>query len=198
MRDSDCRSLLETRTADGCEVSNHISTQPLVQGFRHSSLDVAAFALNSSQVDMINALDEVTILNLPPVDQSPASAEDLTIAGFRLVGESGSGTEAVVSSEVGGRVAEVWNSRVFVDTGESLTEMGMCGGPAVMTNNRNICVGILEGLVPEFDDESSDQANETHKRLQNKSVLVGTEELRSFLRDVEAEIVKLNKQSSSN
>lgn len=203
VRDADCRSILQLEldasTSDDTErKSHHISTHSLVHGFRHATLDVGAFVVAEDRVRDLG----LQVLTLPDIDQGDAAHGNVVIAGFRLVGDSGSGTERVVLAHVQGKVAEVWNSRVFVDTGSVLTEMGMCGGPAVSATDRNVCVGILEGLVPPLDDESTgdissgggevgtSKHDKTHKRLQNKSVLVGAQELRSFLHDVEAEIGK--------
>lgn len=188
VRDSDCRSLLETRSQDGKQVNSTIMTQPLVQGFRHASLDVAAFLLKNTEDTQH---EQIPILNLPPENHTIKDGDAVTISGFRLIGESGSGTEAVIPSEIQGVVSETWNSRVFVDTADILTEMGMCGGPAVSCHDRTLCIGILEGLVPEVSSDNAED-DDTHKRLQNKSVLVGAKELRMFLHDVETEAAKLN------
>lgn len=186
VRDAHCRTVLETRSQDGTLVTGKILAQALVAGFRHASLDVAAFPLDE---DAIREKGDAPVLQLPADEASVESGQRISITGFRLLGESGSGTEAVVGTEVGGTVSEVWKSRAFVDTGDELTEMGMCGGPAVLADSPNICVGVLEGLVPLLEPE--DKPEEEHKRLQGKSVLVSAKELRMFLCDVESELEKI-------
>lgn len=183
VRDLDCHSIWEGRSQDGSSITCRISTQPLISGFRHASLDVAAFPLAD---DELNCQKDIPILELSPEDTTPALRDQVTIAGFRLAGQSGSGTEAVIRTEINGTVSEVRKSRIFVDTGHLDTEMGMCGGPVVMMHNRLQCVGLLEGLVPRVT--SGFQYGETHKRLQGKSVLVRSNELRKLVHDVETEI----------
>lgn len=178
--------MLENRTADGKQVSTHIMTQPLIKGFRHASLDVAAFLLHE---DTLDANPDMSVLELPSPDDPVEVTHPVTIAGFRLGGDSGSGTEAVVSTEMRGTVAEVWQSRVFADTGHTETEMGMCGGPIVMEHARSTCLGILEGLIPKATDDTDHGDN--HKRLQGKSVFIHANELRMFLHDIETELTKL-------
>lgn len=187
VRDKDCRTVFETRSTDGKQVVSHVMVQPLVGGFRHASLDVAAFLLDET---VLTENANIPVLQLPPPDMPVSVRDSVTIAGFRLSGESGSGTEAVIATELPGTVSEVWPSRVFVDTGDVETEMGMCGGPMVMKEDRSTCVGILEGLVPRVTHDL--HHGDKHKRLQGKSVLVHANELRKFLHDVETEVAKVS------
>lgn len=174
--------------------STAVHTQPLIRGFRHASLDVAAFILDPQVID----LNDVPVLTLHH-DKELTEGGAVVIDGFALSdGASGSGTERMVPTQLNGLVSNIRTSRVFVDTGEQLSEMGMCGGPAVLADDHSACVGLLEGLVPALDevqDTSTDDAsssdgsaveqNELHKQLENKSVLVSAQELYKFVCDIE-------------
>lgn len=181
MRDADCRSVLETRSADGKIVTGAIATQPLSNGFRHASLDVAAFVLDESG---ISNGSETPVLTLDA--ECGQIGLEVVVAGYRLVGESGSGLEAVVPCEIVGEVSELGKSRGFVDTGAVDTEMGMCGGPVVLSRERGTCVGILEGLVPRIQPGQQAEG-EMHGRVAGQSVFIGAGELDMFLEDVETE-----------
>lgn len=181
VRDSDCRSLLETRSADGRTVTGSIATLPLASGFRHASLDVAAFVLDESA---LSDRSDVQVLRLD--NEAGRIGTEVMVAGYRLIGESGSGLEAVVSAETGGEISEVVKSRGFVDTGAIDTEMGMCGGPIVVAEERDRCIGILEGLVPRVK-EGEEAEGKMHERLSGHSVFIAASELGMFLHDVETE-----------
>lgn len=181
VRDSDCRSVLETRSEDGKMVTGSIATLPLRNGFRHASLDVAAFIVDESAV-----CDHEGTRVLQLQTQDSGSETEVVIAGYRLIGESGSGVESVVGAETIGEVSEVVKSRGFVDTGAVDTEMGMCGGPVVLKGDRGTCVGILEGLVPRIE-EGQQADGEMHARVAGHSVFIGARELGMFLHDVETE-----------
>lgn len=212
--DHDCRSIFQRLTSTTSETSSILSntsstgtavrtTQPLIRGFRHASLDVAAFILDPQSIN----LNDVPVLNLHH-DKELTEGDAVMIDGFALLdGASGSGTERMVSTQLNGVVSNIRNSRVFVDTGEQLSEMGMCGGPAVLADDHSACVGLLEGLVPALDDDTQDttsagdassssssdgsavqQQNELHKQLENKSVLVSAQELYKFVCDIEKNI----------
>lgn len=180
VRDVNCRSVLETRSADGKSVTNCIATQTLSHGFRHASLDVAAFVLDE---DILKQDNEIQILTLS--EAAFKKGTEVCIAGFRLLGESGSGTEAVVAAEVPGMVSELSPARGFIDTGSTETEMGMCGGPVVLNGDKDSCIGILEGLVPRR--QPGDNESELHEKVGGHSVFIGAKELGMFVHDVEAE-----------
>lgn len=110
--------------------------------------------------------------------------ERVTIAGFSLVNEIGSGSEEVMSTHLKGTISERWPTRAFVDTGAVHSEMGMCGGPVVLVSNKNVCVGMLEGLVPLRQSGAVDE-DEVHTRLQGRSVIILATELHNFLSDIE-------------
>lgn len=184
VRDADCRSVLETRSADGKIVTGSIATQGLSSGFRHASLDVAAFVLDESA--MSDGKD-MQVLTLDA--ETVRIGVEVVVGGYRLLGESGSGLEAVVGTETGGEVSELVKSRGFVDTGAVDTEMGMCGGPIVLAEERDTCVGILEGLVPRVQ-EGQKAEGEMHGRVAGHSVFIGARELGMFLQDVETEHVR--------
>lgn len=186
---------LTSSTSETSIISNAstaVHTQPLIRGFRHASLDVAAFVLDQQVID----LKDVPVLTLHH-DKELSEGNAVVIDGFALSdGASGSGTERMVPTQLDGLVSNIRTSRVFVDTGEQLSEMGMCGGPAVLADDHSACVGLLEGLVPALDEvqdtgdaSSSDgsdvQQNELHKQLENKSVLVSAQELYKFVCDIE-------------
>lgn len=181
VRDSDCRSVLETRSEDGKIVTGSIGTLALSTGFRHASLDVAAFIVDESAVC---DREDTQVLELQT--EGGGIGTEVMISGYRLVGESGSGVEAVVGAETNGEVSEVVKSRGFVDTGAVDTEMGMCGGPVVLDRARGMCVGILEGLVPRVE-EGQGADGEMHARVAGHSVFIGARELGMFLHDVETE-----------
>lgn len=186
IRDSDCRTVLEVVDGGRIKETRSIYTKPLIHGFRHSTLDVAAFPISE---DESSAYPEVSVLRLPTEDEPLKVGNRVSVAGFQLLGESGSGTEAVVSVELDGVVSEIWKSRVFVDTGSQDSEMGMCGGPVVLLHDRSCCVGMLEGMVPRVTDDL--EHGHSHKRLQGKSVLVSSKELKTFLHDIEVEMENL-------
>lgn len=117
------------------------------------------------------------------------------MAGHRLIGNSGSGTEAVVSAETPGTVSKSSGSRAFVDTGDVETEMGMCGGPIVIAAERDVCVGVLEGLVPRLQDGEKAESD-LHKQVSGHSVLITARELRMFLHDVETEHARKVKEQA--
>lgn len=185
LRDADCRTLLETRSSDGKIVTGSIATQPLSSGYRHASLDVAAFVLNEADIPKDA---KAAVLQLADGDDEVRLGMEVVVAGHRLIGESGSGTEAVLNAETPGEISEVSGSRAFVDTGEVETEMGMCGGPVTLSANRNVCVGVLEGLVPRLRGGEEAQS-ELHRRISGHSVVITARELRMFLHDVETEHV---------
>lgn len=176
--------MLETRSADGKIVTGSIATQPLSSGFRHASLDVAAFVLNESA---ISSGSETPVLTLDA--ESARIGLEVVVAGYHLIGESGSGLEAVVPVEIVGEVSELAKSRGFMDTGVVDTEMGMCGGPVVVCGERETCVGILEGLVPRIQPGQQAEG-EMHGRVAGHSVFIGARELGMFLHDVETEHVR--------
>lgn len=192
VRDSDCRTLLETRSADGRKVSGVTSVQPLHVGYRHTSLDVAAFVLHDVTAESIlNA--GLQILKLDD-DDATHIGERVKIGGYRLQGESGSGTESVLKVELEGEVTERNKYRGFVDTGNVDSEMGMCGGPVVLNGAPEICLGLLEGLVPRPEKEQV--AEEAHRRLAGKSVFIGARELKMFLHDVETDNAQESRKRS--
>lgn len=190
VRDSDCRTLLETRSKDGKVALDLITSQSLSSGFRHSTLDVAAFVLDEKASQTIAKLD-LPILTLD-TDESASTptriGQDVTLAGFQLIGESGCGTEAVVGVELHGTISEESKSRAFVNTGDMESEMGMCGGPVVKRRKRNVCVGVVEGLVPR--PQHGEDVEEMHRRVAGHTVLIGAKELGMFLHDVEREAGK--------
>lgn len=179
VRDTDCRSVLEARSGDGKSVTRCVTVQSLSRGFRHAALDIAAFVLDASALDGI----EEFIVTL---DERPLNiGMEVTVAGFRLLGESGSGTEAVVATEMRGQVSEIAETRGFIDTGDTETEMGMCGGPILRGDDNIKCVGILEGLIPRASPSQAE--SEVHKRVGGHSVFIGARELGMFVHDVETE-----------
>lgn len=184
VRDADCQSVLERRSKDGKIVTQLISTQPLARGYRHSILDVAALVINDVSAE--DAVENFPVLTLEDEAENISAGAEVLIAGHRLIGESGSGTEAVLHVETSGEVSEVGISRGFVDTGAVDTEMGMCGGPIVLASDRRTCVGLLEGLVPRIGDNERVE-NELHRRVAGHSVFITARELRMFLHDVETE-----------
>eukprot|EP00177_Eucheuma_denticulatum_P002789 GFKZ01005010.1.p1 GENE.GFKZ01005010.1~~GFKZ01005010.1.p1 ORF type:complete len:275 (+),score=29.35 GFKZ01005010.1:187-1011(+) len=184
VRDADCRSVLEARSADGKSVKRCIATQTLSHGFRHASLDVAAFVLDDD--DILKQDAEIKILTL--TEAALEKGTEVSIAGFRLLGESGSGTEAVVATEVPGSVSELSPTRGFIDTGSTETEMGMCGGPVVLKQDKDSCAGILEGLVPRR--QPGDRESDLHERVGGHSVFLGAKELGMFVHDVETEYAR--------
>eukprot|EP00178_Gracilaria_changii_P026149 TRINITY_DN803_c0_g1_i1.p1 TRINITY_DN803_c0_g1~~TRINITY_DN803_c0_g1_i1.p1 ORF type:complete len:135 (-),score=17.03 TRINITY_DN803_c0_g1_i1:743-1147(-) len=124
-------------------------------------------------------------------DAEPEVGTEVTIGGFRLLGESGSGTEAVMEAPLDGKVSEIVHSRMFVNTGDTVSEMGMCGGPVVLKDSPNICLGILEGLVPQV--EEGQDAGEMHRRVAGHSVIITARELQMFLHDIETEVGRSSK-----
>lgn len=179
VRDNDCRSVLEARSADGKSVTRCVAEQSLANGFRHASLDIAAFVLDAVSVE---GMEDFMVT----LDERPLSTrEEVRVVGFRLLGESGSGTEAVVATEVRGQVSEVAETRGFINTGDIETEMGMCGGPVLRGDDSVKCVGILEGLVPRVSPSKAE--SELHKRVSGHSVYIGARELGMFVYDVETE-----------
>jgi len=187
VRDVDCRSVLERRNEDGKVVTKSISTQPLANGYKHSALDVAAFVLDEASLE--ESIRKYPVLLLEDDDDGIDPGMEVVIAGHRLIGESGSGTEAVLHVETSGEVSEVGKSRGFVDTGAIDTEMGMCGGPVVLARDPAVCVGLLEGLVPRIRDGQQAEG-EMHERVAGHSVFITARELRMFLHDVETEHLK--------
>lgn len=111
-----------------------------------------------------------------------AKGDEVSIHGYRLIGDSGSGEELHVSATMKGVIKEIDGSRIFVDTGDEYTEMGMCGAPLVKDGK---CIGVLEGLIPPLQP-GEDGGN--YKHLRACSVFIGGEELDLFLRHVCAHI----------
>ncbi|CAN8068941.1 unnamed protein product [Agarophyton chilense] len=183
VRDANCRSLIETRSENGKDVKSTISSLSLASGFRHSALDVAAFVLDEQSEALVKSSD-ISILEIDNIE--PKIGVEVKIGGFRLLGESGSGTEAVIEANMDGKVSEIVKSRVFVNTGGVESEMGMCGGPVVLRDSPEKCFGILEGLVPRI--EEGQEAGEVHRRVAGHSVFITARELQMFLHDVETEI----------
>lgn len=188
--------MLETREEDGQMVKQGLAQHALIDGFRHARLDVGAFLLDRDATEAVQQAG-VTVLRMEG-DATAGEAErwvgnDVRIGGFRLIGSSGEGTEAVVPTVVDGSVREVAGARGFIDTGDVTCEMGMCGGPVVLATNPEVCVGMLEGVVPRVEDGVD--GGETHRRLQGMAVFVGGHELNMFLREVET-AVRDHKSSS--
>lgn len=184
VQDKHCRTVIESRSSDGKVLTSTVSTFPLSTGFRHASLDVAAFLpVNDSP----QPTKDTSILRLATDLTLGAEDDSVTIAGYRLIGDAGSGTEAVLPIQLQGTLADLQSSRGFVNTGAVHTEMGMCGGPVFMTDNPTVCVGILEGLIPIIPEEDRHNYKETHRRLEGHSVFVTANELIKFLHDVETE-----------
>lgn len=186
VEDANCRSLIEKRSRDGSEVESVISDVPLVAGFRHSALDVAAVVLPIEKEKLVTD-SKMAVLRLRESDELHAG-EDVNIGGYRLVGESGSGTEAVIEVKLEGQISELIQRRAFVNTGMEDSEMGMCGGPVVTKKDKQVCVGILEGLVPRIKE--GQEAEETHRRVEGHSVIITARELHKFLHDVETETAR--------
>lgn len=181
MSDADCRSLLEKRSADG-KLITRVAMRNLSSGFRHGTLDLAAFVLDEHSLDEIKDC-------LVTIDKRPVSAGlEVMVAGFRLLGDAGSGTEGVVPTETKGRISEVAEMRGFIDTDDIETEMGMCGGPILRGDNCSTCIGILEGLVPHAPPGQAE--SELHRRVGGHSVFIGAKELGMFVHDVETEHVR--------
>ncbi|PXF42772.1 hypothetical protein BWQ96_07479 [Gracilariopsis chorda] len=185
VKDGNCRSVLETRSKDGKDVTSTISELPLRTGFRHSALDVAAFVLGEKEEEMIKK-SGIRVLKLH--DAGPQAGQKVAIGGYRLIGESGSGTEAVIETKLDGAVSEVVQSRVFVNTGNVDSEMGMCGGPVILQDNDTSCCGILEGLVPRIEEGA--EVQEMHRRVAGHSVYITARELQMFLHDIETEVAR--------
>lgn len=177
--------MLETRSKDGKDVTSTISELPLRTGFRHSALDVAAFVLGEKEEEMIKK-SGIRVLKLH--DAGPQAGQKVAIGGYRLIGESGSGTEAVIETKLDGAVSEVVQSRVFVNTGNVDSEMGMCGGPVILQDNDTSCCGILEGLVPRIEEGA--EVQEMHRRVAGHSVYITARELQMFLHDIETEVAR--------
>eukprot|EP00178_Gracilaria_changii_P026150 TRINITY_DN803_c0_g1_i2.p1 TRINITY_DN803_c0_g1~~TRINITY_DN803_c0_g1_i2.p1 ORF type:complete len:285 (-),score=33.72 TRINITY_DN803_c0_g1_i2:743-1597(-) len=188
VQDGNCRSLIETRSENGKEVNTTICNVPLPSGFRHFSLDVAAFVLDERSEELIRS-QNISVMKID--DAEPEVGTEVTIGGFRLLGESGSGTEAVMEAPLDGKVSEIVHSRMFVNTGDTVSEMGMCGGPVVLKDSPNICLGILEGLVPQV--EEGQDAGEMHRRVAGHSVIITARELQMFLHDIETEVGRSSK-----
>ena len=169
VRDEHCSS--EFRLKDGTLLADG----PLRAGFRHGYLDVAAFALRT--------LPESTPMPLKLAD-AELGAKVLVI-GLRLQGgEAGSGTERVEMTEIRGEITKVLEKRGFVDCKGIESEMGMCGGPVVLEEQRDVCVGMLEGVVPSLQNGET-EISEEHKRILGHSVFITSNELRLFLEDAD-------------
>lgn len=192
VRDEHCRTLLETRSADGVAVTGRVISQELQSGYRHSGLDVAAFVLGDAGDAGVTVLE----LDERGLDDGSAGTA-VVISGHRLVGQSGSGNEAVVPTEVTGAVSEVDRSRGFVNTGAVDTEMGMCGGPVVRAAERGVCMGLLEGLVPRVGEGESAES-EVHERIGGHSLFITARELRMFVADVETDYEKRRQKPESS
>lgn len=174
--DADCRSILEVHDGDK---SSKSTNHALAAGFRHAKLDVAAFLLDEEAQDRLADTQVLTM------GEDPVTDAEVCVHGFRLIGESGSGSEGLVSANLNGKVKDVKGSRGFIDTGDVESEMGMCGGPIVQNGK---CVGLLEGLVPRRTD--GEKVSEVHARLGGCSVYIGAHELGMFLHDVESETAR--------
>ena len=176
--DHDCLTHLQAHSTQ-----ENVVTIPLTHGFRHTTLDVAAFHLTPDETP-----DNVTSLTLDAVSKG----DDVVMHGYRLMGEAGSGKEVVVPASLEGTVEEIDGDRLFVDTGKDYSEMGMCGGPLVKNGK---CVGVLEGLIPPLK-EGEDGGS--FKHLRGYSVFIGGEELDQFVQQVNSHVsVKHGDASSS-
>lgn len=142
---------------------------PLKDGYRHASLDVAGF--------MVEKKDWEGLKTLTLDSDELREGEEVAIAGYRVVGESGSGTEEVVETTICGVVREVKGDRLHVDTGLLSAEWGMCGGPVVLQQDEDTVVGMVEGTVAEGERTG-------------ESVVIGVKEISNFVADVEEEWIK--------
>lgn len=184
VQDKHCKVVFEIESPSNIPTPFPI-TQPLTAGFRHASLDIAAFVPKIETVE--TNLRTLTLTLLP--DGNKVDVEDqVSIAGFSLVDDINSGPESVTPTRLEGTISELWPNRAFVDTGVAHSEMGMCGGPVTLASDHSVCVGLLEGLVPVKQLKNGDSDKDPHAHLQGKSVLIMATELRNFLLDVEKEI----------
>lgn len=184
VQDKDCRVKFEACAPNGSFRTITTITQPLTAGFRHSFLDVAAFV---PQKDLADAMHQMAPLTLVSKEEVKIG-DPVSIAGFRLTGESGLGTDKVISSHLSGTVSETWESRFFVDTGSIPSEMGMCGGPALRVDDDTACIGLLEGLVPPELIEGEDEKKSSSAHLRGKSVFISSSELMRFLEVLESQL----------
>lgn len=158
--------------------------QPLTAGFRHTSLDIAAFL---PQIDSAESNLTTVSLTLLANDVKFKIGDCVTIAGFSSESGNGVGSRKGTPTCVKGMISELRPSRAFIDTGVVYPEMGMCGGPVVLSNDRSVCIGMLEGLVPLNELENSNEGH-PHMGLQGRSVVILATELRNFLLDIEEEV----------
>lgn len=179
VHDKHVRCQLEVRLPDGASTLHPPPpATPLIDTFRHASLDVAAAVVSPAGEALPAGFHVLSLSEGAPPD---GHGEDVRILGHEIVDDG-----AVVREfRVDGRVQLVDGpSRGFVETGDVGTVMGMCGGPVV--GRDGAVVGLLEGLVPRLA-EGEEPASEQHRRIAGQSVYVTAEELRLFVLDVEKE-----------
>jgi hypothetical protein len=185
VRDAHVRCELDLRSTDGRTRLHTLPPQPLVEAFRHASLDVAAAVVSPPGAPPPPGF---SVLALAEGDVADPVGAAVAIHGHEADGDGGGdGGGSVRPVAVRGTVSLVDGpSRGFVATGDAETVMGMCGGPVVGADG---VVGLLEGLVPRLR-EGEVAAGEQHRRVAGQSVYVSAAELRLFVADVEKEWIR--------
>lgn len=189
VQDRHCKTRLELHSERGRSVAKLLREVELSSGYRHASLDVAAFMLEDSDGTASRIAKDfgLKVLTLSDASHSALDRSDVIVAGHRLHGERGSGEECVERCTLAGRVSLMEESRGYVDTGLHESEMGMCGGPVVLSSNETVCIGLLEGLVPRLA-RGEEAKHERHSQVAGHSVFISANELRLFLKDVETSV----------
>jgi hypothetical protein len=64
---------------------------------------------------------------------------------------------------------------------DRVLEQGMCGGAVTPREDNDICVGMIEGIVPVMEEGAS----QAYKMLENQVAFIPLDDIVPFLRDVE-------------
>jgi len=133
--------------------------------------DAAAAMMSRRNLELIEKLN----MNILEFDDD--IRDEVYLTGYRLQGECGSGEEGMSEAQLEGKLAEEDELRLYLDTGDELSEFGMCGGPAVDKAGEK-CFGLLEGRV----ENSTVRGRGLHVRA-GQSALVPAAVLRNLLED---------------
>lgn len=180
---------LELRSQNG-GIYTQLDTRPYI--FHHPDKDIAVLHLEN-ETSSLELIKQVNFQILDLEEYAPSEDEKLTFYGHEVFEDTSNAWDGVSSSEspnslssprtVNGYLAGRTKYQTFAKTEKILTP-GMCGGVAV-SKRGSIC-GMIEGIVP------NDHPNHV---LRNLAVIIESNEIKSFLKDVEE--VKNNNLRSS-